>query len=220
MIGRSKIGKTAVLCFSPSGGGMEHDAAFMAEKINQYLGECLLIVRRGTWLENFAKDNEVPSVSISFRGNFSFQAIRQLRRLWHREEIRNVIFLGSSEIRSIHFSLSPSVERFIVRHGTTKSSSKKDIVHRLIWSQVTAHWCISEHLKRNVEALFPVGRAKVFVNYVGLGDKLTCLPHAKPLSWDDDVLRLVHVGRLVPGKGQRDALEVIAQDPGLFMRPT
>lgn len=190
---------------------MEHDAAFMAQKIHHHLGECLLVVRSGTWLERFAAQHGIPCVSISFRGNFSFQAIRDLRRLWRREGVRNVIFLGASEIRSIHFSLVSPVERFIVRHGTTKSSSKRDVVHRFTWSRVTAHWCISEHLKRNVAALFPVGRAEMFVSYVGLGDKLTYLPHARPLTEEDDMLRLVHVGRLVPGKGQRDALAVVAQ---------
>ncbi|MGE4535199.1 glycosyltransferase [Halomonas sp.] len=208
---KARVGKTAVLCFSPSEGGMEHDAAFMAQKIRQHLGDCLLVVRQGTWLERFARDNAIPCEAIDFRGNFSLKAIRALRRLWRREAIRNVIFLGSSEMRSIHFSLVAPVARFIVRHGTTKSASKQDLVHRLTWSRVTTHWCISEHLRRNVEALFPVGRAAMFVNPVGLGDKLRYLPPAKWLTPEDDSLRLVHVGRLVPGKGQRDALTVIAR---------
>ncbi|WP_300273074.1 hypothetical protein [Halomonas sp.] len=36
---KARVGKTAVLCFSPSEGGMEHDAAFMAQKIRQHLGD-------------------------------------------------------------------------------------------------------------------------------------------------------------------------------------
>ena len=206
-----QVGKTAVLCYSPNDGGMEHDAAFMAQAIAEHLTECLLVVREGTWLQQYARQHDIPCEAIAFRGSFSLTAIGAMRRLWQQHDIRNVIFLGASEIHSIHFSIAPPVKTFIVRHGTTKSSSKKDLVHRLTWSRVTAHWCISEHLKRNVTELFPIGKARVFVNYPGLGVKLDYLPQARPLTKEDDTLRLAHVGRLVAGKGQRDALKVVMQ---------
>ncbi|QJQ99310.1 glycosyltransferase [Halomonas sp. PGE1] len=206
---KTAVGNTAVLCFSPGDGGMEYDAAYMASKIEDQLGTCLLVVRKGSWLERYALDNQIPCEAISFRNNFSMAAIKVLKSLWKAHDVRNVIFLGSSEIRTIHFSINAPVQRFIVRHGTTKSSSKKDLVRRLTWSRVTAHWCISQHLKRNVQALFPVGRAEVFVDYVGLGDKLAYLPEGRCLERADEELRLVHVGRLVAGKGQHDALQVL-----------
>ncbi len=212
-----QLGNTAVLCFSPNDGGMEHDAAFMAQKIAMYLGECLLVVRKGTWLEAYARRHAISHAAVGFTGSFSFKAIREMRRLWRQHDIRNIIFLGASEIHSIHFSLGPQVRRFIVRHGTTKSSPKKDFFHRLTWSRVTAHWCISEHLKHNVMSLFPLGSAEVFVDYVGLEDKLAYLPEARPLTAEECDLRLAHVGRLVPGKGQRDAIRAVkkAQEHGV-----
>ncbi|WP_445005284.1 glycosyltransferase [Halomonas mongoliensis] len=203
------VGKVAVLCFSPNSGGMEHDAAAMAIKINKNVSDCLLVVRKYTWLEDFAINNEIPHEAIDFRGNFSIKAISSLRRIWEDYKVENIIFFGASEIKSIHFSVSSEIKSFIVRHATTKSSSKKDLFHRLTWSRVTAHWCISEHLEKNVRDLFPIGRAKVFVNYPGLGEKLSYLPRALPLTPEDKCLYLAHVGRLVVGKGQRDALEVI-----------
>lgn len=206
-----------MLCFSPNDGGMEHDAAFMAQKIATHLGNCLLVVRQGTWLAAYARKHDIPHRAIGFTGSFSLRAIIAMRRLWREHDIRNVIFLGASEISSIHFTIRPPVSRFIVRHGTTKSSAKKDLVHRFTWSRVTAHWCISEHLERNVRALFPLGRAEVFVNSVGLGEKLELLPESRPLLPTDEALRLVHVGRLVPGKGQRDAIRALkrARDHGV-----
>ena len=204
-----RVGNTAVLCFSSNDGGMEHDAAFMAQMIAEHLGECLLVVRKATWLEAFARRHDIPHAAIAFAGSFSIKAISSMRWLWRQHDIRNVIFLGASEIHSIHFSIGPPVKRFIVRHGTTKSSPKKDFIHRLTWSRVTAHWCISEHLKRNVMALFPLGSAEVFVDYVGLGSKLDYLPEARSLVAEDTILRLAHVGRLVPGKGQRDAIKAV-----------
>ena len=204
-----RLGNTAVLCFSPNDGGMEHDAAFMTQKISAYLGRCLLVIRKGAWLEGYAKRHGIPHAAVGFSGSFSIKAIREMRRLWRKHDIRNVIFLGASEIHSIHFSIGLPVRRFIVRHGTTKSSPKKDFVHRLTWSRVTAHWCISEHLKRNVMSLFPLENAEVFVDYVGLEGKLDYLPEASPLTAEESGLRLAHVGRLVPGKGQRDAIRAV-----------
>ncbi|MCE9684323.1 glycosyltransferase [Halomonas alkalisoli] len=185
---------------------MEHDAISMALNIDKYLANCWLVVRKGTWLERQGGRAGAKVIAINFSGSFSVSAIVRMRKLWREQQIKNIIFLGSSEIKSIHFSLTTGVEKFIVRHGTTKSSPKKDFVRRLTWSKVTAHWCISQHLEKNVRSLFPVGDAEVFVNYVALGSKLNEIPHAKQLTARSDSFELVHVGRLVQGKGQRDVL--------------
>lgn len=200
---------TAVLCFSPNAGGMEHDAISMAESINQYLANTILVVRKGTWLEEKGVDSGLTVVPIDFKGSFSLSAIFKMRKVWHEFGIKNIIFLGSSEIKSIHFSITPSVECFIVRHGTIKSSIKKDFVRRFTWAKVTAHWCISKHLEDNVRKIFPIGNTPTFVNYIALGDKLYNIPQARPIREDDEIFRLVHAGRLVKGKGQRDALTVL-----------
>jgi len=54
-------------------------------------------------LERYAVDNQIPCEEISFRNNFSMAAIKVLKSLWKAHDVRNVIFLGSFEIRTIHF---------------------------------------------------------------------------------------------------------------------
>ncbi|MBH8581170.1 glycosyltransferase [Bisbaumannia pacifica] len=207
---RAPIQPTAVLCFSPSAGGMEMDALRMASNLNQHLGRALLVVREGTWLHREAEANGIAVAPIHFRGSFSLQAIRAMRRLWRAHQITNLVFLGSSEIKSIHFSLTPGIQRFIVRHGTTKRSPKKDWIRRLTWSRVTSHWCISDHLRQNVTELFPIGKAACFVNHVSLPAP-DSLPEVSSKGGPIDLLSLAHTGRLAEGKGQDDAIRVIAR---------
>ena len=179
-----------------------------AENIARNLATCYLVVRKGTWLHRKAELSGFPVLAVDFSGSFSLSGIYQMRRIWYDYYIESLIFLGSSEIKSIHFSLNDPVKKFIVRHGTTKSSSKKDVVRRLTWSKVTSHWCISRHIERNVRDLFPLGNSETFVNYLAQ-DKV--FDHGRPVPADLDgkSFNLAHSGRLVPGKGQQDAIAVI-----------
>lgn len=208
MSDQDKPGNVAVLCFSPNSGGMELSALKEVENISRSLAACYLVVREGTWLHKKAESSGFTVLAVRFSGSFSISGARQMRRIWRKYSIENLVFLGSSEIKTIHFSLGKSVKSFIVRHGTTKSSPKKDFVRRLTWSRVTAHWCISHHIEKNVRELFPIGDADVFVNYLAQ-EKVVDGKLPVPAKLDGKDFHLAHSGRLVQGKGQQDAIAVI-----------
>lgn len=203
------VGNVAVICFSGNKGGMEYDAAILVRNIIDYIGKAHLVCRKNTWLNNYAINNKIPHTAIKFTGMTSIRAALNLRELYKKLGVANIIFFGSSEMPTLYMAHSKQIREFIVRHGTTKSRSKKDFVHKLTWSKVTSHWCISRHIENNVKIIFPLGRSKTFVNYVSLGEKINKIRIAAHISENEKVFKIVHVGRLVEGKGQRDAIKVI-----------
>ena len=207
---RGTLPKIAVACFSPNYGGMEQDAEWLARKIRDRYGQCLLIVRANTWLERHASQQGVDVRAVRFSGSFSLPGIIRLRRLLVEEGLETLVFFGASEMKTLHFAVPYTIRNFVVRHGTPKSHPKKDVLHRLIWSRVTAHWCISDYILENAKAIYPIGDAPLFKSYIALGGKADLLPEPLPLSASKQ-FRLVHVGRLEEAKGQVDLIKAVAQ---------
>lgn len=203
------VSNIAIICFSGNKGGMEYDALMLARSIVNHFGKGHLICRKNTWINNYAANNKIPHTAINFSGMTSIRAALDLRKLYNNLEVSSVIFFGSSEMPTLYMAHSKQIKSFIVRHGTTKSRSKKDFIHKLTWSKVTSHWCISRHIETNVRQIFPVGKHPTFVNYVSLGDKANQIMPSREIKPDDTTFRIVHVGRLVEGKGQRDAIKII-----------
>ena len=201
--------KTAIVCLSSNHGGMEFDAKILARRLSMWSESCLLVVRRGAWLEAVAREESLPYVSISMSYNFSIFGIFKIRRVLRSRGIRLLVYFGSSEMRSLRFCLNDSIDRFVVRHGTPKSKKKTDFIHRFLWSKVTHHWTISEALHRNVLELFPVKGKPVFINYTGQGEKLDELPMPRSLSYQDDTLLIGQIARVERVKGQFDTLSVL-----------
>ena len=206
---RSDI-RIAVVCLSPYSGGMEIDAANLPAKLAKFNLFSILVCRKDTWLEEHAVELCTSVYPLKMHGKTSISASFKLKKLWRKLGVNCIIFFGSSEMPTLLMSLSDSVEHFIVRHGTTKSTSKKDFFHRFTWSKVTAHWCISKHIESNVRSIFPIGKSRVFTSYISIEpilDKISC---ARDLKLDDETFELVHVGRLENGKGQDDAIRAVS----------
>jgi len=116
-------------------------------------------------------------------------------------QIKNVIFFGTSEIKSIFFSQLSLNMNICVRYGTTKSSSKKDIFHRLFYSCVLFHIGISDHICRNIREKIPISpRSKIVKIYTNTDfpDKVKDIqrPNAD----------IVLLSRIAPGKGHLDVV--------------
>lgn len=206
----SALPPIAVACFSPNYGGMEQDAEWLVRKLRDRYGKGLILVRTGTWLERHAREQGLDVRAVRFSGTFSLTGIVKLRKLLIEEGIETLVFFGASEMKTLHFAVPYSVRNFVVRHGTPKSSPKKDWLHRLFWSRVTAHWCISEYILENAKDIYPVGNAPLFKSYIALGGKSALLP--EPLAIEtSDHFRLVHIGRLEEAKGQADVIRAVAR---------
>lgn len=194
---------TAIICLSPYSGGMEIDSIKLAKKLSLYTN-ITLIAKANHFIANQKDEyiglNNIELKTIAFSTNLSFSIILGVRKIIRAKNIKNVIFFGASELKSLYFAFLEFDINLIVRHGTTKSRPKKDWFHRLIYSKVNYHVSICKHLQKNVEFIIPFGKdSKSVLIYPSLEIKdIQKVEHEK--------LALVHVGRVARGKGQTDAM--------------
>ena len=197
--------ETAIICLSSGKGGMELDAIKLANLLCIRI-PIVLICKENSFLntECLAKKSIFPIETINFLSKkFSLSIIFNLRKLINKRNINNVIFFGASELKSMYFSFLGNDINVVVRHGTTKSSTKKDLLHRLVYSCVNHHVAISEHINKNVAHIFPIGN----------GVKIKTIYPSFPVNMDkntkrqNNTVKILHVGRIAPGKGQIDAVK-------------
>jgi glycosyltransferase involved in cell wall biosynthesis len=195
---------TAVICLSPSSGGMEIDSIKLAKKFSKY-SKVVVIARSGYFIESRQDDyvgfNNIKLETINFKSNLGLSIILNARRIVKKYGIKNVIFFGASELKSLYFSFLGLDINLIVRHGTTKSSPKKDWFHRLIYSDVSYHVSICKHLLNNVNNIIPFTKntqAKLIYSSFSFEE---------PNYIKQDKLTLLHVGRIADAKGQVDAIK-------------
>jgi len=211
---------TAIICLSPYHGGMEMDAIRTARLLQDY-SEITVILKKGSPSENhYRKTLEQDGLSvstISFHTAFSLSIIFQVRKLIRNNRIRNVIFFGSSELRSLFFAFLGLNINLAIRHGTTKSRSKKDPIHQLIYRHVRWHIAICKHIASNVKSIIPFGpRTQLRIIYPSLRHNPTFQHRTTDTTRP---LRIVHVSRVTGGKGHIDAIEackVIADNGRAF----
>jgi len=193
---------TAIICLSPYSGGMEIDSIKMAKKLSPYC-ETILIAKKDHFIaKEMQNAKEISLQTLSFNNNFGPSLIFGIRKIINNYNIKNVIFFGASELKSMYFSFLGLDINLIIRHGTTKSRPKKDWFHKLIYSKVNCHVAICEHLANNVKHIIPFGKN------TQLKTIYSSLPNT-PLSKNKEKsskLRLLHIGRIADAKGQKDAI--------------
>lgn len=196
---------TAIICLSPNKGGMELAALKLAKILAEYI-DITLIVQKDHFMHEQCLTNPDYSAlkfkSISFTSTLSFSIIYHARQIVSQHHIKNVIFVGASELKSLYFAFLGLDINLIVRHGTTKSHPKKDFFHKLIYSTVAYHVAISKHLSKNVRYIVPFGKNTKLVTIIPSMPK-ECSSKEKVLNTD---LQLLHVGRVTQGKGLKEAL--------------
>ena len=198
---------TALICLSPHIGGMELAAVKLARTLSEKV-DLTFIVQEGKFIHGQCRDNpdyqSIPYRTVRFStSTLSPSLIFGVRRIIKEKGIRNVIFVGASELKSLYFAFLGLNINLVVRHGTIKKRPKKDWFHRLVYSDVAWHVAISKYMMGNIEMIIPFGkksRAKVIV---------PSLP--KPVSTlertPSSTLRLLHAGRVTSGKGIDKAVE-------------
>ncbi|RLA79852.1 MAG: lipopolysaccharide biosynthesis protein [Epsilonproteobacteria bacterium] len=183
---------------------MEIDSIKLAKKLSNY-SKVVMIVSKGYFIESKKDDyvgfNDIKLETISFKSNLGPSIIINARQIVQKYGIKNVIFFGASELKSLYFSFLGLDINLIVRHGTTKSRPKKDWFHRLIYSDVNYHVSICKHLENNVNYIIPFGQtteAKLIYSSFEFN---------KPSHIRQEKLTLLHVGRIADAKGQIDAIK-------------
>ena len=197
--------ETAIICLSKGKGGMEMDALKLANLLAKKL-PIVLISKKDSFLHGRCLESThlFSTETINFFSkSFSPSIIYTLRKLIAKRNINNVIFFGASELKSMYFSFLGKDINVIVRHGTTKSSSKKDWLHRLVYSCVNNHVAISKHISKNIAHIFPI-RKGVGINTIYPSFQVNTY---KNTNRDNEIFKIIHVGRIAPGKGQVDAVK-------------
>jgi glycosyltransferase involved in cell wall biosynthesis len=204
--------KTAVICLSPVNGGMELAALKLARVLSSDV-EVEFIAKKDGFLASRPEHFENFPIKlhlVDFRMNFSIKLILRLRRIFIESKIKNIIFLGASEMKSLHFAAYGLGINFIIRQGSKKTTPKKDVIHKLLYSNVNHFVGNCEYIKQNILDILPVPEsAKVHRIYSSLK-----LEENVVYKEFDGVIDLIHVGRVHPGKGQFEtirACEVLHQ---------
>jgi len=192
---------TALICLSHHTGGMELAATKLAKVLSSYL-DLTYIIKDSTFIHKECQNNP-DYKSLNFETvNFSTTImsptmIFSVREIIKRKNIKNVIFVGASEMKSLYFAFLGLDINLIVRHGTIKSTPKKGLFHTLVYSNVSTHVAISKYMSGNVKQIIPFAKkTKLKVIVPSLANKLSELK-----SSDSDTLRILHAGRVTSGKG-------------------
>ncbi len=200
-------GNTAVICLSHHTGGMELAATKLANNLSKTL-DITYIIKENTFIHDQCKSNP-DYANLHFKTiNFSTtlmspSIIFGVRKIIQEHDIKNVIFVGASEIKSLYFAFLGLDINLIVRHGTIKSRPKKGFFHTLVYSKVNTHVAISKYMSSNVRFIIPFGKdTKTTVIVPSLGKEISSL---EPTT--SDILRLLHAGRVTSGKGIDKAIE-------------
>jgi len=195
---------TAIICLSPYSGGMELDTIKLVKKLSPFM-PIVVIAKKGHFIDKKRDEykgyNGIKLETIQFKANIGLSIIYNARRIVKKYNIKNVIFFGASELKSLYFAFLGLDINLIVRHGTTKSKPKKDWFHKLIYSDVNTHVAICKHLEENVKYIVP------FEKNTQLKLIYSSFELSKPYPQEHKKLTLVHIGRIVYGKGQEDAIK-------------
>ncbi len=192
---------TAVICLSHHTGGMELAATKLAKVLGSHI-DVTYIIKENTFIHNECRNNpdysSIEYETIDFSTTIlSPGIITGVRKIIKKKNIKNVIFVGASEMKSLYFAFLGLDINLVVRHGTIKSRPKKDWFHRLVYSDVAWHVAISKYMLDNVKHIIPFGKkTRSTVIVPSLANKL-CTKKREP----SDKIRILHAGRVTSGKG-------------------
>ncbi|WP_419767120.1 glycosyltransferase [Arcobacter sp.] len=197
--------KTAIICLSRVNGGMELASVKLARLLSTEV-ETYFIAKKDSYIinkkEHFNNCN-IKVHEVSFSSNLSLSLIKDIRKILIKNDIKNIIFLGASEMKSLYFATLGLDINFIIRQGSKKTTSKKDIFHKFFYSNVNYFVGNCEYMKKNIIDILPIPKkAKVIRIY-------------SSLKFDDNInfnifngtIKIIHVGRVHPGKGQLEAIK-------------
>ncbi len=195
---------TAVICLSANSGGMELDSIRLVQTLAE--PNVYLICKSQSFIEKSAQWQlgAKKTFTVDFRFNLSYQLYRHLRKILIKNNIKNIIFFGASELKSLHFAIRGLGINLIVRHGTSKDHSKKDFFHRLIYSQVNYHVAVSDYILDNVKKIIPFA-PHTQAQRIYLSRHLKC----PEIEVQGNEISMVHVGRIAQGKGHFEAIEAM-----------
>jgi glycosyltransferase involved in cell wall biosynthesis len=196
---------TAVICLSRVNGGMELASVKLARLLSEDL-HIEFIARDKSYIIEKKEHFEGYNINLNiveFSSNLSFKLIFDIRKILIEKKIKNLIFLGASEMKSLHFATLGLNINFIIRQGSKKTTSKKDFFHKLLYSNVNHFIGNCEYMKNNIIDILPIPK-KAVVRRIYSSVKLEKNVDFKEYN---KIIDLISVGRINPGKGQLEAIK-------------
>ena len=203
-----KYKNTAIICLSNVNGGMELAAVKLARVLSSNV-KISFIAKKDSYIDlesnhNFEKYN-ISMNTIDFNSFFSFKLIKKVRNILIEQNIKNIIFLGASEMRSLYFATYGLNINFIIRQGSKKTSSKKDFIHKLLYSKVNHFVGNCEYMKQNIIDIIPLNKN---TNVQRIYSSLK-MPQNITTKKYNNIIDIVLVGRIHPCKGQIEAIKLV-----------
>ena len=195
----------AIICPTGNFGGMELDSIKLVKKLNPYCN-IVFITKKDGFLDNNFRDyisKEDNVILESFEKNriLFFKTIMDFRNIIKKHNIKNIIYFGTSKIQLLYCAILRKDINLVLRHGTTRAKPKNGFFHKIIYSRVNTHIAISEHLLENVKKTFPLCKnTRCSLIYPSIKIK-------EYKKEENNKLNILHVGRIVKGKGQVDAIK-------------
>ena len=111
-----KISNTAIICLSTGKGGMEIDAMKTANLLNDN-ASIYVICKRGSYIEQTMTKNPTDGINVvevDFNsklaiGFIDLRLMWQLRKIIKKYNIKNLVFFGVSELKTIYFSITTAL---------------------------------------------------------------------------------------------------------------
>jgi glycosyltransferase involved in cell wall biosynthesis len=192
---------TAVVCLSTVNGGMELAAVKLARLLSETIPIHFIVKKDGFIATECAPQlsgYDVKLHTIGFKHFFSLKLVHEARKYVKEHGIKNVIFLGASEMRSLYFAFKGLNINLIIRQGSRKSTPKKDLLHRLVYSDVRAFVGNCDYIKQNIKEVLPLGPCATLTRIYSS----VKLHDLSGLNRQSNRIELISVGRINPGKGQ------------------
>jgi len=197
---------TAVICLSQNNGGMELASVKLARLLSSDV-PIDFIAKKDSYIElNSNHQFELHNINlhtIPFDKFFSFKLIKEIRKIIIDRKIKNIIFLGASEMRSLYFATYGLEINFIIRQGSKKTSSKKDFIHKILYSKVNHFMGNCEYIKQNIIDIIPLAK-ETNVNRIYSSLKI---PKDIITKKYNGIIDIILVGRIHPFKGQLEAIK-------------
>jgi glycosyltransferase involved in cell wall biosynthesis len=192
---------TAIICLSDGTGGLESDAIKYAKRLSA-ITHTILIVKRNTFLSSkAANDDCIKIYDISFWGSVSLSLHFSIKKIIIENNIKNIVFFGASELKTLYFTFKDLDVNFIIRHGTRKGPKNK-WYHSRIYSIVDYHIGISKDLTNNIKKSVPFHKSTVIKT---IYPSIVFNSKPKPRILDNQI-KILNTGRIAEGKGHIDLI--------------
>ena len=133
---------TAIICLSKTNGGMELASVKLARILSEDVN-IEFIARAESYIvhrEEHFKKYKINLNIVNFHTNFSLKLIFEIRKILINKKIKNIIFFGASEMKSLYFATLGLDINFIIRQGTQKNSSKYVNQHKVVKNGLSVYW--------------------------------------------------------------------------------